>query len=345
MTDRSHASSSRDFAFQNRDQHLAQQTYGHYDAERDPTASGANENPLQAHVQDPSLRYQAFGVQHPQPQFPGYGFSPSAPMGWDWTNSIDFSEFTNQFEPQGELLQEHQHPATTNDFSIPLPIAIDTVYQAPQPSQGTTPLISNAQNPLSPPPKPPSRPVVQTSLKRKAESEPGSAISQNTAGGTESQQNQSKRQNKSRQSSATSATSATSPVVTESADIHQSPPAHTAAAQADPEPTTQNSTELAKKKDQSKGTGPQGRVIDVSRPRKVQEATGGPDMLPAGKVFPIQIGSELFRLSGASLSSDGKHRYATKLARTFKLRPLEPHHTFRISSANSYTIMAVALAT
>jgi len=29
-------------------------------------------------------------------------------------------------------------------------------------------------------------------------------------------------------------------------------------------------------------------------------------VLPAGKVFPIQIGSELFRLSGASLSSDGK---------------------------------------
>lgn len=29
--------------------------------------------------------------------------------------------------------------------------------------------------------------------------------------------------------------------------------------------------------------------------------------LPAGKVFPIQIGSELFKLSGASISSDGKN--------------------------------------
>lgn len=32
-----------------------------------------------------------------------------------------------------------------------------------------------------------------------------------------------------------------------------------------------------------------------------------PDILPHEKVFPIQIGSDLFRLSGASISSDGKH--------------------------------------
>ena len=31
-----------------------------------------------------------------------------------------------------------------------------------------------------------------------------------------------------------------------------------------------------------------------------------PEILPHERVFPIQIGSELFRLSGASISSDGK---------------------------------------
>lgn len=31
-----------------------------------------------------------------------------------------------------------------------------------------------------------------------------------------------------------------------------------------------------------------------------------PPILPRERVFPIQIGSELFKLSGASLSSDGK---------------------------------------
>lgn len=35
--------------------------------------------------------------------------------------------------------------------------------------------------------------------------------------------------------------------------------------------------------------------------------------LPAGKVFPIQIGSELFKLSGASISSDGKSPLAQSL--------------------------------
>lgn len=307
MTDRSHASSSRDFAFQTSDQAAQasqqhpQQSYGHYDVEHDTSAHGATENPLQAHAQDPSLAYQAFGAQ--QPQFSGYGFSPSAPLGWDWTNSIDFSEFTTQYEPQGELVQELQHPTTTNDFSIPLPIAVDSSYQAPQQSQVTTPVPANTQNPLSPPPKPPQRPAVQTGMKRKADSEPGSAVSQSTSGATEAQQNQSKRQNKSRQSSATSVTS---PVVTEAADARQSPMPPAAVAQAPTGTTPQGNTEVQRKKEQSKGTGPQGRVIDVSKPRKVVESSGS-DMLPAGKVFPIQIGSELFRLSGASISSDGKH--------------------------------------
>lgn len=31
-----------------------------------------------------------------------------------------------------------------------------------------------------------------------------------------------------------------------------------------------------------------------------------PHILPRERVFPIQIGSELFKLSGASLSSDGE---------------------------------------
>lgn len=34
-----------------------------------------------------------------------------------------------------------------------------------------------------------------------------------------------------------------------------------------------------------------------------------PSVLPHEKVFPIQIGSELFRLSGASISSDGQYNF------------------------------------
>lgn len=56
----------------------------------------------------------------------------------------------------------------------------------------------------------------------------------------------------------------------------------------------------------AKGTGPQGREMDVVDPRRVVEAEDGATMLPAGRVFPIQIGSALYRLSGASLCSDGE---------------------------------------
>src|ERR1700722_15131781 len=45
-----------------------------------------------------------------------------------------------------------------------------------------------------------------------------------------------------------------------------------------------------------------------------------PHILPHEKVFPIQIGSELFRLSGASISSDGQ--YYSQLSRYFELAPM-----------------------
>jgi hypothetical protein len=352
MTDRSQAGSGRDLGFATSDQAAGashqhpQQLYGHYDAEQNRSAPGAPENPLPAQLHDADMRYPAFDVHQQQPvpgQFSGYGFPPQAPLGWDWTNSIDFSDFTDQYEPQGELVGELQHAVNANDFSIPLPVAaVDSVYQAPYASNATTPSLSSAQNPLSPPPKPPTRPVVQTGMKRKAESEPDSAVSQSASGVAEGQQGHPKRQNKSRQSSAASLSS---PVLAEPADARQSPVAQTVVVQAPTEPALQGHTEPHSRKEQSKGTGPQGRVIDVSKSRRVVESPGVSDMLPAGKVFPIQIGSELFRLSGASISSDGIQYTNSPLARFGKLRLLEHPHTFRISLANSYTTTAVALAT
>jgi hypothetical protein len=47
------------------------------------------------------------------------------------------------------------------------------------------------------------------------------------------------------------------------------------------------------------------REVDVIKPRKWN--TDIPNILPHERVFPIQIGSELFRLSGASISSDGMY--------------------------------------
>lgn len=316
MSNRAHASSARgDFAFPASDQaaSASQQAYGRYDGDR------ASNAPAQ---DAPPLRYQDFTVEQAQQldgQFQGFPFNPSAPFSWDWTNSLDFAGFTNQYEPQGELAQELQNQTgTINDFNIPMPVtAANGGFQVPPQSQSAPPVTASSQPILSPPPKPPQRPAVQTGVKRKIESEPTSAVSQSA---NDTQSNPAKRQNKSRQSSEASLTS---PGIPPTPEARTAPNLQT--SQSDPMPKI--NTEPEKRKEPSKGTGPQGRVIDVSTPRKIVESPGSGEMLPAGKVFPIQIGSELFRLSGASLSSD------------------EHPHTSRISSATNYTTMAVVLVT
>jgi hypothetical protein len=352
MSDRSGAT-SRDVGFQTSDQaggasqQHAQQLYGGYNGELDANAPGATDAANQTYLHEATINHHDYSAQHHHVapgQFAGFGFSPSAPSGWDWTSSIDFAEFTNQYEPQGELVQEyHTQMNTTTDFSVPLPVTTaESAYQALQHSQSATPTPNTTQthNPLSPPPPRP-QPVVQTGMKRKLDSE-SSSVSHN---GNTTVENPSKRQNKSRQSSDASVAS---PVLAAPADAR--PPPTTRAAppapsEGVPQHASQDNPQVERRKEQSKGTGPEGRVIDVSTPRRVQESPGGLDILPAGKVFPIQIGSELFRLSGASLSSDGKHALESWARETIQLRLLEHPHISRISSANNYTTTAVALVT
>jgi hypothetical protein len=334
MPDQSSRANPRDFAFHSPDQSFShqrggaavttstpylQQSHDRYDAERSNTPS-APPSSNQVPMQDGSIRYSDFGAsqsslppQASQAGYPDYNFSPSGPLVWDWNSSLEFPDFTNHYEPQGELVQELQNNqgGRPNDFVIPLPVVnADTIYQSPQPVQ-SAPLVppsANAQNPLSPPPKPPQRPSsLQTSMKRKADSEPNSAASNPTSLSAELQQNPAKRVNKSRSSSSASITS---PVVTATAEPRRSSMTQTVVPPAGSEPAppavSNTNNEGSQRKVPSKGTGPQGRVIDVSKPRKIVESPAGHDTLPAGKVFPIQIGSELFRLSGASISSDGK---------------------------------------
>ena len=48
-----------------------------------------------------------------------------------------------------------------------------------------------------------------------------------------------------------------------------------------------------------------GEPPSVIRHRSSETLENGAQGLPAEKGFPIQVGSELFRLSGASIMSDG----------------------------------------
>jgi hypothetical protein len=52
-------------------------------------------------------------------------------------------------------------------------------------------------------------------------------------------------------------------------------------------------------------TEPPGILRDPAVTNARKWNTDIPNILPHERVFPIQIGSELFRLSGASISSDG----------------------------------------
>ncbi|KAJ4360122.1 uncharacterized protein N0V89_000682 [Didymosphaeria variabile] len=320
--------SSRDFAFQSTDQPFAhpfggaegapapQQAFSaqpHQRYETYPATHGsvAPTTLTQGAPVDQTLSYSEFGAPQgsaPTPgapaQFPGgYGFSPGGPLAWDWGNAIDFTDYTPHYEPQGELAQELQaQQAPKTDFSIPLPITNTDTARQPPPQTSAHPVV--VQDPLPPPPRPAQRLSVQTGMKRKADSEPNTGIPEAVNGPTEDKS--SKRQNKSR---ASSIASAASPVVTTATAPEPRAPVSLSASMTAPaalESTAQLNNEAQKRKEPSKGTGPQGRVIDVSTPRRVVESRGGADILPSGKVFPIQIGSELFRLSGASISSDGR---------------------------------------
>jgi hypothetical protein len=59
-----------------------------------------------------------------------------------------------------------------------------------------------------------------------------------------------------------------------------------------------------------------------------------PSTLPPEKVFSIQIGSELFRLSGASISSDGQ--YFMLATEDISLRVLEHRHIFPSFLKNNF---------
>ncbi|KAF2492137.1 hypothetical protein BU16DRAFT_551847 [Lophium mytilinum] len=310
--------SSRDFAFQSTDQDFAHgadaataSTASHSTNRYVPeSTTNASNAPSDAHRTAPDDLLRGYNPQHSPDAFANYSYSPGGPLVWDWNNSIDFSEFAHHYEPQGELVQELQNQNNpSQDFSIPLPVSVhDSIYQSPlqTPNTATAPV----QNPLSPPPPPQQRPTITTtttSMKRKAPSEPSSATSASISSHLpDIQQPAAKRPTKSRSSSSASANAPA--IASTSAGSDRRPSASMASGQTTTVTAGTSegtSSELTRKKS-DKAVASNSRQPEHARSRRVPEAPSGRDasQLPAGKVFPIQIGSELFRLSGASISSD-----------------------------------------
>jgi hypothetical protein len=89
------------------------------------------------------------------------------------------------------------------------------------------------------------------------------------------------------------------------------------------------------KEDIPRPSEPTSELPNASRTRKIAEISARliSPVLPAGKVFPIRIGSDLFQLSGASISSDGNSTGSYYL--NFGLTSLRLRHTSPITLASS----------
>jgi len=281
-----------------------------------PSTTNAANTPALAFSDSSSLVHasQAATQATTPSEFGTYGYNHSGGMiPVDWGNAVDFSDFSTYFEPVGELRDEvNNQQAHNQDFNIPQPLSnLDGTFDI-QGAESTTYASTITPPPQAPSPVPitvstSAQPGAQTRLKRKADSEPNTTVPI-LAVETDGKEPAAKRSAKARtNSSSQSAKPDAQPQPVRKGSISTgSKPAPTTNAPND-EPTSATSTVKPNMSDPNSGgaakpgaTGPAGRVRTIP---DVNVSIGA--VLPAGKVFPIQIGSELFRLSGASISSDG----------------------------------------
>lgn len=207
---------------------------------------------------------------------------------WDWDTPLDsVGESTSYYyEPQGELLQEQrEHRPSRSEFSIPTvvpgsglnwPFANETVdsqdFAVPRRPTGNTP-------------------ASLLGVKRKSTSEQSLNVSSRAD----------KRMSRTMSDSGDD----------EASPIDPRPPALNTRSHSGPSTRARGSTETSESRPRPQAIDiealrpPYGGAIPGTGPRRMTDP-GVPMVLPARKVFPIQIGDKLFRLSGASISSDGQ---------------------------------------
>ena len=224
-------------------------------------------------------------------QIPSEGGAARRPIEtsiWDWDTPLESvgESSSYYYEPQGELLQEHREQRSArNEFSIPHAVATSNSNWPFPPLAGS----AGAREGFAVPRRPSGVPASLAGQKRKSESD--------REGFGSARQPEQKRSSR---------------IMSETGDesgspVEARPPAHSTRSQSGPTSRPQGGAE-----------DPEGglTMFDVdtgqSRPgasgqRRTLEDPAIPMVLPARKVFPIQIGDKLFRLSGASISSDGEH--------------------------------------
>ncbi len=242
----------------------------------------------------------------------GFDVGPSNPIlgifgSQEWVPPFGpYLDFAQQpiYEPTGELLKEEI--AAFQEFDSPTSIKSSISI----PSGGTrghlsvSPNVPDTNNaaPLDPVFVQP--PLPKSALKRKREQEVGNSVEQ----GNEKQQRGPERPSPPARSVSFERMSRPSP-----------PSAREGSANSDLPPGRQSSTgntasanNRRNRQSGTSGTTPRTSAVASHPNRSSRGGRSGsssqiPPVLPPEKVFPIQIGSELFRLSGASISSDGTY--------------------------------------
>ena len=195
---------------------------------------------------------------------------------WDWDAPLETvgEPSSYYYEPQGELLKEQRQPLpASKEFNIPQAVSASGL-------DWFTGLVGNDgfTIPGRPSGKPPS--VAGSKRKSVADADSGSTG------------NQPEQKRFSRMMS--DSDEAMSPVEVRSG-------VHLARSQSGPAGRPRGATESTQERGGLSTTETEG-------PRRTFEDPSVPMVLPPRKVFPIQIGDKLFRLSGASISSDGEQK-------------------------------------
>ncbi|KAL9064490.1 MAG: hypothetical protein Q9157_007813 [Trypethelium eluteriae] len=268
-----------------------------------PPATQSLDHPDQELPSNPTISEDSGLDSHPRNTFEAEpaNYFPGGPLTWEWDSPEDFQDLARDYEPQGELVNEVEgQRSLEHDFNFREVTTDNPQIQGYFSDQFTALPFEHPQLPGQSLPRreshstgsrnpvaytsgekrkstatteaDPSGPQGDSTVKRVAFSSPEKAISvsERTSTGRPGQRHQD---------------GGTLPQGSEGPEPE--------GVQAEGSRTKQS----ASNEPPVKRSKPNSRR-DKSRERKMA--------LPAGKVFPIQIGSELFRLSGASISSDGK---------------------------------------